>query len=36
VGPVDEAQFLMLYTKTSTGELEDIELLPVAFGAMPR
>ena len=36
VGAEIESQSLMLYTRTSTGELEKVELLPVAFGAMPR
>lgn len=36
VGAAADAQFLMLYTKTPAGELEQVKLLPVAFSAMPR
>jgi protein-L-isoaspartate(D-aspartate) O-methyltransferase len=38
IGPVndgEEGQFLMLYTKTETGSLRQLKLLPVSFSQMP-
>ena len=36
VGDVAEGQKLMLYRKTPDGEMRQQELLPVAFGMLPR